>query len=306
MIVNTENMSAFFTSLNSHFNGGFAGAETFHQKIAMRVGSTGREENYGWMGQMPGLREWVGPRVVKNLTAHSWTIVNRKFEDTIAVPRDTLEDDRYGVFAPFLSEMGKASAEHPDKLIFELLASGFTSNCYDGQFFFDSDHPVVTNGGETATVNVSNIQAGSGTPWFLLDTSRAIKPLIYQERVPAKLVSLDRDEDRNVFMNDEFLYGVRARSNAGFGLWQLAFASKADLTAANYEAARAAMMNLKGDEGRPLGVKPNVLIVPPSLEGAAMRLLNNGTRVEVVEDTPVAIQNEWARTAEPIVTSWLA
>ena len=276
--------------------------------IAMVVNSTGREEKYGWMGQVPGLREWIGPRVVKNLTLHDWSIKNRKFEDTISVPRDDIEDDRYGVFGPFLSEMGRASAEHPDKLIFELLVTGFTATCYDGQNYFDTDHPVG-DGANGAVTSISNMQAGAGAPWFLLDTSRALKPLVYQERSAAQLTSLNKDSDINVFMHDEYLYGVRARSNAGFGLWQLAYASKADLTAENYEAARAAMMAFKSDTGRPLGIKPNVLLAGPGLEGAAMRLLNNGTRIVTVtsgaDEVPVAVQNEWAGTAKPIITPYL-
>lgn len=65
------------------------------------------------------------------------------------------------------------------------------------------------------------------------------------------------------------------------------------------------MMARRGDEGRPLGIKPNVLVVPAGLEGAAMRLLNNGTRIVVVGDQAVAVQNEWAGTAKPIVSPWL-
>jgi phage major head subunit gpT-like protein len=309
MIINAQNLSAMFDGFNIHFNNGFAGAETHWATIAMKVTSSSRDEKYGWMGQVPGLREWIGDRIIKNLALHDWTIKNRKFEDTIAVPREDIEDDRYGVVAPLVSEMGRAAAEHPDKLTFELLASGFTSPCYDGQNFFDTDHPVGSNGGDFPITSVSNMQAGAEPAWFLLDTTRAIKPLVYQERSPARLTQLNQDSDENVFMRDEYLYGVRARSNAGFGLWQLAFASQAELTPANYEAARAAMMSLKGDEGRVLGIKPTVLVAPPSLEGKVMRLLNNGTRIELVgtppDDVPVAVQNEWAGTAKPIVTAWL-
>lgn len=133
-----------------------------------------------------------------------------------------------------------------------------------------------------------------------------MRPIIYQERVKPVFTSLDRDSDENVFMKDEYVYGVRGRYNVGYGLWQLTFASKADLTPDNYEAARAAMMAFTGDGGRPLGIKPTTLIVPTSLEGAAMRLLNNGTRVETVGDVPVPVQNEWANTAKLVVTPWVA
>ena len=99
---------------------------------------------------------------------------------------------------------------------------------------------------------------------------------------------------------------MRARANAGFGLWQLAYASQAPLNAENYELARIALQTLKGDENRPLGIKPTHMVVPPALEGAAMRLLNNGTRIVTVGADMVAVQNEWAGTAKPIVTPWLS
>ncbi len=304
MLINRSNLSTLFDAFNAAFTKGYSGAETAYETISMVVPSSTTSETYGWLGQFPKMREWVGDRIVHNLAAHTFSITNLKFENTVSVGRTQIEDDRYGVFAPIMAEMGKAAAEHPDELIFSLLAQGFGTPCYDGQYFFDGDHPVKNAAG--ATVSASNFQSGSGAPWYLLDCSRAIKPLVYQERLPYKLTPLTDDGDDNVFWKDEYVYGVRARSNAGFGLWQLAFASKAQLTADNYEAARAAMMNLRGDEGRPLGVKPNILVVPPSLEGAAMRLLNNGTRIVTVGEAAVAVQNEWAGTAKPIVTPWAA
>jgi phage major head subunit gpT-like protein len=158
------------------------------------------------------------------------------------------------------------------------------------------DHPVTNELGQVTAV--SNMQAGAAAPWFLLDTGRAIKALVYQERIPYKLQTLDRDTDENVFMDDEHLYGVRARSNAGYGLWQMAFGSQAALSAANYELARAAMMSLKGDEGRPLNIKPDTLVVPPSLEGAGLRLLNT-------ELGSAGATNEWKGTAKLIVSPWV-
>jgi phage major head subunit gpT-like protein len=306
MLINQQTMGAVFVGFNTLFNRGMEAAPSAYRQIAMVVPSDTRENVYAWLGQFPGLREWIGPRVIKNLSTHGFTIINRDFESTVSIPRNDIEDDRFGIFGPVIEELGRAAGDHPDQLIFSLLKSGFDTACYDGQFFFDTDHPV--GNGESAPVSVSNMQSGSGPAWFLLDTSRAVKPLIYQARRPYRLVKKDRPEDDNVFMEKEFIYGVDGRSNAGFGLWQLAFGSKAELTPANYEAARAAMMAFKGDDGRPLNIKPDVLVAPPSLEGAAMRLLNNGTRVEIVgeNDTPVAVQNEWANTAKPIITAWVA
>lgn len=67
--------------------------------------------------------------------------------------------------------------------------------------------------------------AGHDSKWFLLCTTRPVKPLIYQERQKAKFVSLTSESDPNVFMQKKFLYGADSRGNAGFGFWQMAFGS---------------------------------------------------------------------------------
>ena len=95
------------------------------------------------------------------------------------------------------------------------------------------------------------------------------------------------------------MYGVRARVNAGFGLWQLAWGSKQDLTPANYAAARAAMQGMKGDGGRILGVNPNVLLVPPALEEKARNLLKAATGAS-------GASNPWFDSAQLIVTPYAA
>ena len=306
MLINQENLASFFTGVKTIFNKGFEGAPSVYKTIATVAPSSTREETYGWLGQFPKMREWIGDRVIKNLAAHSYKIVNRDFEQTIGVKRNDLQDDAYGLLSPLFAEMGRTAGEFPDELVLGLLAAGFTTVCYDGQYFFDTDHPVGQNGSDYPETTVSNFQGGSGDPWFLLDCSRALKPMIFQERMPlGKLVTKDKDSDENVFFRKEYLYGTDGRCNAGFGLWQLTNASKEDLTADNYEAARQAMMGLKGDSGRPLGIKPDTLVCGPALEGAAMRLLNNGTRIITVDTVPIAMQNEWAGTAKPIVTPWV-
>lgn len=60
------------------------------------------------------------------------------------------------------------------------------------------------------------------TAWYLLCTKRAIKPFIWQLRMPPEFVVLTKPDDHNVFNFDEFLYGTRARGVAGYGPWFLA------------------------------------------------------------------------------------
>jgi len=49
------------------------------------------------------------------------------------------------------------------------------------------------------------------------------------------------------------------------------------LTMENFFAVREQMMSLRGDEGKALGIKPNLLVVPPSLEQTALKIVTADT-----------------------------
>lgn len=240
MIAGGASIELAFKGFKAKYTDAYSSAETHRDKVAMTVPPFACQETYGWLGQFPQLREWLGgDRVVKNLAAHAFTLENRKFESTVGVKREDFLGDRLGVFAPMMAEMGHLAALHPEEMIFGLLASSFTNLCFDGQPFFDADHPSTDKDGNLVTV--SNVAAGAATPWFLLDTSRAVKPLVWQEREKYDFQKATAANDHHVFMTDEYLFGVRARVNAGYGLWQMAYASQQPLTPANYAAARAQM-----------------------------------------------------------------
>lgn len=292
MIINQASLAAIFQSFQTIFNEAFEGAPSEYSRIAMRVPSMTKEEIYAWLNAFPKMREWVGDRVLKNLSVSDFKVTNKDFEVTVEVDRNEIEDDRIGIFSPIIRQMGQSAKEQPDELVFALLAAGFSTLCYDGQYFFDTDHPV---GG----ASVSNFGGGNGDAWYLIDATRAIKPLVFQDRKAVQFVSLTDPTSQNVFFQKKYIYGADARNNAGFGLWQLAYASKDDLDAENYAAARAAMMSFKNDEGKPLGVKPSLLVVPPSLEAAGRALLVN-------QFNAAGASNPWYGTAELLVSRWMA
>ena len=61
--------------------------------------------------------------------------------------------------------------------------------------------------------------------WFMLSTKGVIKPVILQSRTPVEFAALEADSESG-FMRDQYIYGVRARYNAGYGLWQMAYGSQ--------------------------------------------------------------------------------
>lgn len=82
----------------------------------------------------------------------------------------------------------------------------------------EDDKPNPYKG--TATVVVAPWLT-SDTAWFLLDTTKAIKPFIFQNREAPVFVSQTDMASDTVFKLKKFLFGAEARNAGGYSLWQL-------------------------------------------------------------------------------------
>jgi len=295
-------LTALFTAFRKDFQDGIGLAESQWEKLATFIQSTSASNTYGWLGQFPKLREWVGSRVVKSMKAQAYQIVNDKYEGTVGILRTDIEDDNLGVYSPLMQEMGRAAMDQRNDIVFDLVKNGDANECYDGQFFFDDEHPVYPNvdgtGDAVLVANQSIPAENPGEPWYLLDTSRVLKPFIFQERTAPELESkVSAKDSDHVFTEDQYLFGVRTRCAGGYAFWQLAYKSRQPLTAENYAAARAAMRAFKADGGRKLDVKPNVLLVPTTLETQGRDIL--------LADRIEGSSNVWKGTAELVVAARL-
>lgn len=299
-IITPALIAAMMTGYKSEYQRVFGETPSDCAAVATPVPSSSKSNTYGWLGQFPQLIEWVGSRQVKAMAAHGYSIINKLYEGTVGVPRTDIEDDEVGVYKPLVGEMGRAAKVHPDTLAFALLKAGLSTLCYDGQNFFDTDHPVYPEvDGTGVPATVSNYQAGALPPWFLLDCSRVLKPLIFQERTKPEFTQLTDPKNEQVFNTDTYRFGVRYRCNVGFGFWQLAYMSKAELNTDNFNAAYAAMSSLTTDGGRPLGIRPTLLVCGPTLRAKALEItkairLANGA------------DNINQGVVDALVTPWLA
>lgn len=273
MMVTAASLAALQVGFKKNFQDAFNATrpEADFTKIATIVPSTSKSETYGWLGKFPKMREWIGDREIKDMEASGYSITNKDWESTVGVDRNDIEDDNLGIYAPLFQEMGNSAAQQPDELVFDLLAKGRTELCFDGQYFFDTDHPSFDENGDPAVASNLDNSGGASNPWwYLLDVTRPLKPMIYQERKKAQFVSkTDPNNSDHVFMKKEFLYGADCRSNVGFGFWQMAFASNATLNGDNLDKAIERMRSLRDMNGRPIGIKPSLLVVPPKLRSAA-------------------------------------
>jgi len=298
MIIDGNALANIYVGLSTAFNAAFQASEVWHPQVAMTVPANTRIMDYKFMLDFPMVREWIGDRVVRSLEGKSYQITTKDWEATIEVDRNDIRDDQIGLYAHVVAALGEEARGHPDRLIADLLLKGWTNLCFDGRPFFAVDHPVGAGA-------ASNNDAGDDTPWFLLDTRRSIKPFIHQLRQPVQLTRMDRADDDHVFMRRSYRFGVDARYTCAYGLWQLAYASRQPLNQTNYAAARAAMMSLRNADGRPLRVKPDLLVVPPSLEALAREILE--ARYVLGDATAAGMKNNvWQKSARLLVAPELA
>jgi phage major head subunit gpT-like protein len=295
MIINAETLTGIYTGFSAVFNQAFQDTKTWHERVAMVVPSSTRVIDYKFLLDFPMMQEWLGDRQIKSLAAKTFLVESKDWEATIEVDRNDIEDDQIGLFNPLMAGLGQEAKKHPDQLIAQILKNGETGKCYDGEPFFSANHPV-------GITLAANTDTGSSTAWYLLDVSRPVKPFIFQLRRPMELQRLDQPEDENVFMRKKFRYGVDYRGVAAYGLWQLAFCSKQELNPTYYATVRNAMMNFKNAEGRPLGIRPNLLVVPPSLEAQAREIL----QAQYVPSPSGSKTNVWQGSADLLVVPELA
>ena len=301
MLITPESLRTLFIAYKNSFQGGLSHAQSLYQQLATIVPSTTGTEEYGWLGEMPGMREWIGDRVIHGLESHGYTVKNKSFELTVGVPRTAIVDDTYGTFKPMMTELGRSAGAQPDQMVFGLLKAGDTAKCYDGKAFFADNHPVKSASGKNEAQSNADL-GGNGPTWYVLDTTRSIKPLIFQDRQKPNFVSLTNTNDANVFYQDKYVYGVDSRNNAGLGFWQMAYASNEELNEENLWKAIENIGSRKGDGGRPLGLRANLLVTPSNLERQGTKLLTADLVAAAGGGTET---NSLKGRLTPLVSPWL-
>lgn len=277
MQITTPNLRALQTAYRTAYQEGFsalaAGASLdTYMSVAMDVPSTDAKDTFGWMNELPGLRPWVGDRIIHSLTAGDYAIANGPFEQTVSVNRMAILNDRHGTFTPRFRLMGDDARRHPNSIVWPAFNAGLTAKGYDGVAFFATTHPAKDAGGNAITW--SNYQGSGGNPlWVLVDDSRMMKPIIRTVREDYRFVGRENPEDPNVFMKDEFLYGTSGYFGIGYGLPHLAYASKQVLDYGNFNAAMQAMMSVTLDFGKPAGVVPRKLFTGPANRSKALEVV---------------------------------
>ena len=206
MLVRSDISGLLLAGLKTQFFATFTEQTSDYDKICTVVPSDKDTEHYAWLGALPSVREFLDERQVGEFAEYEYQIRNKTWESTIAVDRAAIEDDQYGQVGVRVKTLAQEARAHLDMLTFGLLASGFTTPCYDGVDFFGT-HPLGKNSGvagQTQTNSVTDVLSG-----------------------------------------------------------------------ASVQTAITTMRRTLNDQGRPMAIQPDTLVVPPELEFEAWQIMNS-------------------------------
>jgi phage major head subunit gpT-like protein len=111
-------------------------------------------EEYRWLGQSPAMREWVGGRHAKGFRENGITIQNKHYEATLEVQVKDLRRDKTGQIMVRIDELARRTNAHWASLLSALIVGGEAGVCYDGQFFFDTDHAEGNSGSQSNDLSI--------------------------------------------------------------------------------------------------------------------------------------------------------
>ena len=161
-------IGTFYTRLAQYIG------QSWIDRVSREFNSDQESETYRWLGMSPAMREWIGGRQAKGFRTNGITITNKKYEATMDLPVEWIERDKTAQIMVRIAELAQRAGSHWGTLLSTLISNGTgeTSGlCYDGQYFFDSDHSEGSSGtqknlltnSEVAKLDVTTTTAPTAT-----------------------------------------------------------------------------------------------------------------------------------------------
>jgi len=200
MALDTAAAVAKLRSLTDKFVEAADTAMPFYPKLCTVIPTDGYDEEYGMLGAVPQVREWLADREFHTARAAKFTIENKHWESSLLVDKARLRDDRMKIYEPLFQDLGRRAARHPDKLLLGdliLNATAATSLCLDGQIFFDTDHAWGDSGTQDNDLTGA---AATGTMPTLDEFKAALNTALN--------AMMSFKDDKGEFLHDDAVIGL--------------------------------------------------------------------------------------------------
>lgn len=124
-----------------------SGVDTTWEQKAEKIPTPGTEVAvFGFLTEMPLFKKWTGERTTKRLKTGSYSIRNEDYEYSYSIGKNDVKYDKFGLLAQHPRGGGLAQTRFYDDEVNTAQANGSSSTCFDGQYFYDTDHPEGLDG----------------------------------------------------------------------------------------------------------------------------------------------------------------
>ena len=163
MAVVSTGLSA--AGIRGEFFNRFNAVTTYYKDLTTRIPSTTQVERHRFLGATPMMREWGKGRLARGLNAESYDVTNEKYEATLEVDRDEIDDDQLGQIRIRVNELAEVAATHKDYLLETLFANGHSAGfvAYDGHPFFSDAHESQQSGVQSNLVPATAVDPDAPT-----------------------------------------------------------------------------------------------------------------------------------------------
>lgn len=131
--------------------------------LAMPIDSNDAAEDLAWLGTPPALREFVGGRQAKELAEYHFDVRSKDYEGSLRMPKKSWIRDKTGQLQVRISQFADRVNDHPAKILSNLILNAESTACFDGQYFFDTDHVSKNSGSQSNDITATASTAAAPT-----------------------------------------------------------------------------------------------------------------------------------------------
>lgn len=149
MEVNRDNLAVFNQTLKRAWDMTFAHATPLWPKFATKWNTTQPTTTIPMSVVFPHMRQWKGERLMNAIRTKAYSIDVLKYEWSMEVEIDVLEDDQYNIYVGQTKAGAKAAKMWPDDLMLAALNNAEDTTLglgLDDVPFFSASHPIDPTG----------------------------------------------------------------------------------------------------------------------------------------------------------------
>ena len=146
-MITPSNFSVFITTANTMIREAYSSAPIDYPAYTTTVPTESTVYEDGWIGRMPKMRVWYGPRVTNEPAPQTFQVTVLPYENTYGLDRFHMDDDKFGVYYPILIDLALQAKRWPEFELRDLLENtgvqtGTRQNGLDGLSFFNTAHLI--------------------------------------------------------------------------------------------------------------------------------------------------------------------